>query len=88
MFSGHDASGGRLPHSRRARARFVSGVACIAASFLIYPAYTVILLLPFPGESKVVATLGASILSWAVFGGGIVLAGQDGLRWLKERWKR
>ena len=60
-------------------ARFITGAVLIASSFLVYPAYPIILLLlPTSGSIKVGATIVASVLSWAVFSLGIFLTGPEG----------
>ena len=74
------------PHARRVR--FIAGVALIAVSFLVYPAYSFIILFPpFSGGMKVSVIVAASLLSWGVFSAGIFLAGREGYDWLKELWK-
>ena len=61
----------------------------MAASFLVYPAYSVIILLPpLPGKMKAAVIVVASLLSWAVFSIGMFLAGKEGYDWLKRLWKR
>lgn len=61
----------------------------MAISFLVYPAYSIIiLLLPFSGKVKAGVIVAASLLSWAVFSAGIFLAGREGYNWLKGIWKR
>ena len=71
--------------------RFIAGVALMGVSFLVYPAYSlIILLLPFSKEIKVGAIAAASLLSWGVFSAGIYLAGREGYDWLKRLslWRR
>jgi CBS domain containing-hemolysin-like protein len=70
------------------RARFLGGVVLIAFSFLVYPAFIVILLLPLSAEMKIAVIAAASIASWAAFSAGIYLAGRRGYNWLKERWRQ
>jgi hypothetical protein len=60
----------------------------MAASFLVYPAYAMILLLSLSGSMKIVVAVVASLLSWGVFYGGFYLAGREGYEWLKARWVR
>jgi hypothetical protein len=60
-------------------------VALIASSFGMYLAYPVILLLPIGPWAKGIVIVGASVLSWAVFFGGTLLAGREGLAYLKGR---
>ena len=71
--------------------RFIAGVALMGVSFLVYPAYSlIILLLPFSKEIKVGVIAAASLLSWGVFSAGIYLAGREGYDWLKRLflWRR
>ena len=71
--------------------RFIAGVALMGVSFLVYPAYSlIILLLPFSRGIKVGVIAAASLLSWGVFSAGIYLAGREGYDWLKRLslWRR
>jgi len=71
--------------------RFIAGVTLMGVSFLVYPAYSlIILLLPFSKEIKVGVIAAASLLSWGVFSAGIYLAGREGYDWLKRLslWRR
>ncbi|OGP98185.1 MAG: hypothetical protein A2W10_02110 [Deltaproteobacteria bacterium RBG_16_55_12] len=71
--------------------RFIAGVALMGVSFLVYPVYSlIILLLPFSKEIKVGVIAAASLLSWGVFSAGIYLAGREGYDWLKRLslWRR
>lgn len=70
------------------RIRFTAGVAFIAVSFLVYPSYVVIPLLPLSGTIKLGITLLASLLSWGMFGVGFYLSGREGYDWLKQRLRR
>ena len=70
------------------RARFLGGVVLIAVSFLIYPAFIVILLLPLSAQLKIAVIAAASIVSWAAFSAGIYLAGRRGYNWFKGQWKQ
>ena len=57
----------------------------MSASFLVYLAYPVILLILPLGESiKLAAVVAVWALSWSAFSAGILLAGPNGFRWLKE----
>lgn len=78
----------RPPVPADKRARFLGGVGLIAVSFLVYPAFIVILLLPLSTQMKVAVIAAASILSWATFSAGIYLAGRRGYNWLKGRWRQ
>lgn len=70
------------------RFRFIAGVAFIAASFLVYPAYLAIPLLPLSGTMKLGIALLALLLSWGMFGAGFYLSGREGYEWLKRRLRR
>ena len=65
----------------------MTGVLLMASSFLVYPAYPVLVLWPAPDRARVEITLVATTLSWAVFGAGLYLAGRRGWVWLRRRWK-
>jgi hypothetical protein len=73
------------PGERDRRFRFILGVAFIAASFLVYPAYLVIPFLPLSGTMKFGIALLALLLSWGMFGIGFYLSGREGYEWLKRR---
>jgi len=60
----------------------------MAASFLAYPAYSVVPFLPLSDRMKIAVTLLTSLLSWGVFYAGIYLSGREGYDWLKQHWKR
>jgi len=61
----------------------------MAASFLVYPAYPVILLmLPLSASAKVGVTVAAWVLSWSAFSLGAVLAGPEGYESFKRLWRR
>jgi hypothetical protein len=82
------ARAGGTVHERR-RARFIIGVVLMAISFLVYPAYPLIILfLPSSGRVKFDVIVALSVLSWAVFSAGIFLAGLEGYEYLKELWRR
>jgi hypothetical protein len=63
---------------------FTIGVALIASSFAIYPAYPVIALLPLPVDERLVLAVAASVVSWGVFLLGTSLAGKRGVDYLKR----
>jgi hypothetical protein len=65
----------------------VAGVLLMAGSFLVYPAYPVLVLWPVSDRARVEVTLAAAALSWAVFSVGLYLAGRRGWVWLRRRWK-
>jgi len=54
-------------------------------SFLVYPAYLMILFLSLSDRMKIGVAVLASLLSWGVFCGGFYLAGRKGHDWLKGR---
>jgi hypothetical protein len=74
------------PH--RGRRGFLAGVVLMAGSFLVYPAYPVLVLWPASEGARVEITVVAAALSWAVFSIGLYLAGRRGWVWLRRRWKR
>jgi len=65
--------------------RFITGIALMAVSFLVYLAYPMILFLAFSDRMKLGIVVVASLLSWGVFCGGFYLAGREGHDWLKGR---
>jgi len=80
---GHGEAG--RPH--RGRRGFLAGVVLMAGSFLVYPAYPVLVLWPATDRARVEITLVGAVLSWAVFTVGLYLAGRRGWVWLRRRWK-
>ncbi len=84
VFRGHE---GR-PKGALHRARFIAGITLMSASFLVYPAYSVVPFLPVSDRMKIGVTLLTSLLSWGIFYAGIYLSGREGYEWLKGRWKR
>ena len=70
------------------RARFITGIILMTASFLVYPAYSVVPFLSISDRMKIGVTLLASLLSWGVFYAGVYLSGEEGYDWLKRHWKR
>ena len=80
---GHGEPG--RPH--RGRRGFLAGVVMMAGSFLVYPAYPVLVLWPATDRARVEITLVAAALSWVVFSAGLYLAGRRGWVWLRRRWK-
>jgi hypothetical protein len=84
---------GQTPESKSAEnARqwlFIVGVGLVAGSFLVYPAYPLIILyLPFTGQIKFTVIVTAWILSWVMFGAGILLAGWEGYEMIKRPLNR
>ena len=78
----------RRPKGALRRARFIAGIILMSASFLVYPAYSMVPFLPLSDKMKIGVTLLTSLLSWGIFYAGIYLSGQEGYEWLKRRWKR
>ena len=69
--------------------RFIAGTVLIAASFLVYLAYPIMLLfLPSAGSIKVAATVAAWVISWGIFSAGIYLTGPEGYDCFKALWTR
>jgi len=66
------------------RAAFVIGVTLILASFIVYPAYPLIALLPVPVDLRVTVAVAASFLSWTIFFIGTALAGKRGIEYAKR----
>jgi hypothetical protein len=64
--------------------RFWIGVTLLGASFALYPAYAVIAFLPITLESKLRCGIAAWILSWSLFALGSTLAGNEGVRYVRE----
>ena len=65
----------------------MTGVLLMAGSFLVYPAYPILVLWPATERARVEITLVAAVLSWTVFSAGLYLAGRRGWVWLRRRWK-
>ena len=65
----------------------MTGVLLMAGSFLVYPAYPILILWPVADRARVELTLVAAALSWAVFSAGLYLAGRRGWIWLRRRWQ-
>ena len=84
VFHGHE---GR-PKGALRRARFIAGIVLMSASFLVYPAYSVVPFLSLSDRMKIGVTLLTSLLSWGIFYVGIYLSGREGYEWLKGRWNR
>jgi hypothetical protein len=73
------------PH--RARRGFLTGVLLMAGSFLVYPAYPVLVIWPVSDRARIEVTLVAAAVSWTVFSVGLYLAGRRGWVWLRRRVK-
>lgn len=62
----------------------------MALSFGIYLAYPAVPFLPISAWAKGGVAVGMSIVSWGMFFAGSILAGKEGLAYLKRRfaWRR
>ena len=72
------------PAARQSPYLFSIGVALIAVSFGIYPAYPLIALLPVPMQVRIVTAVLASAVSWGLFLIGTALAGKQGVEYVKR----
>jgi hypothetical protein len=81
----HRSGEAARPH--RARRGFLTGVLLMAGSFLVYPAYPVLVIWPVSDRARIEVTLVAAAFSWAVFSVGLYLAGRRGWVWLRRRVK-
>ena len=72
------------PVPRKSKTSVTVGVTLIVSSFVIYPAYPAIALLPFSLEVRFATAFVASVASWAVFFAGLSLAGKEGVDYLKR----
>ena len=69
--------------------RFIVGTVLMAGSFLVYPAYLVIILwLPLSASAKAGVSVTVWVLSWGTFSLGAYLAGPQGYAWFKGLWRR
>ncbi len=69
--------------------RFIAGTILMAGSFLVYPAYPVILLwLPLSASVKAGVSVAIWLLSWGTFSLGAYLAGPEGYAWFKQQWRQ
>jgi hypothetical protein len=74
---------------RRKPARFIAGIVLMAGSFLVYPAYPIILLwLPLSASAKAAVSVAVWVLSWGTFSLGAYLAGPEGYAWFKRLRRR
>jgi hypothetical protein len=62
-------------------------VLLMAGSFLVYPAYPVLVIWPVADRTRIEVTLVVAALSWTVFSVGLYLAGRRGWVWLRRRVK-
>lgn len=65
------------PRNKR-RVRFAAGIVLMAVSFSVYPAYPLILFLPFSGHIKAATMVAASLLSGVFSAPGSSLPGRKG----------
>ena len=83
------STGDPTPPINQKSARFIVGTVFMAISFLVYPAYPVIILwLPLSASAKAGVSVAVWVLSWGTFSLGAYLAGPDGYAWFKGLWKR
>lgn len=67
----------------------IVGIVFMTGSFLVYPAYPVILLwLPISNSAKATVSVAVWVLSWSAFSLGAYLAGPQGYAWLKGLWTK
>lgn len=77
------------PPVKQKSVRFIAGTVLMAASFLVYPAYPVILLwLPLSASVKAGVSVAVWVVSWGTFSLGAYLAGPEGYAWFKGLWQR
>ena len=77
------------PSARQKSLRFVTGTVLMAGSFLVYPAYPIILIwLPLSVSAKAGASVTVWLLSWGTFSLGAYLAGPKGYAWFRGLWQR
>ncbi len=82
-------TGDSTPPVKRKSLRCVVGMLLMAGSFLVYPAYPVILLwLPLSISAKATASVVVWLGSWGAFSLGAYLAGPEGYAWFKRLWQR
>jgi hypothetical protein len=83
------STGQSMPPAGKKSVRFIVGTILMTSSFLVYPAYPVILLwLPLSASTKAGVSVAVWILSWSTFSLGGFLAGPDGYAWFKGLWQR
>jgi hypothetical protein len=83
----HAHGPGEPGHPHRGRRGFMAGVVLMAGSFLVYPAYPVLVLWPVSDLVRVEIAFVAAAVSWGAFSVGLYLAGRRGWVWLRRRWK-
>ncbi len=62
------------------------GAGLMALSFGIYLAYPVVLFLPISGWAKGGVAVGLALVSWGMFFLGSMLAGKEGVAYLRRRF--
>ncbi len=80
----------RRPPGSWGRCSFWLGVILMVLSFGIYPAYSVVPFLRISRWSQGGVVIAMSVVSWAMFFVGTVLAGQEGVAYVKRRfsWRK
>ena len=77
------------PSTRQKSVRFIAGTVLMTGSFLVYPAYPVIILwLPLSASAKAGVSVAVWVLSWGTFSAGAYFAGPEGYQWTKGLWRR
>jgi len=86
---GHLTEVGMAPQTQRGRrVLFWFGVILMVLSFGIYLAYPAVPFLPISGWARGGVAVGMSAVSWGMFLVGSVLAGKEGVAYLKRRFSR
>ena len=76
------------PAAHRKSVKFIAGTVLMAASFLVYPAYPVIILwLPLSASAKAGVSVAVWVLSWGTFSAGAYFAGPEGYQFFKGLWR-
>jgi hypothetical protein len=71
----HAHGPGEPGHPHRGRRGFMAGVVLMAGSFLVYPAYPVLVLWPVSDPVRVEIAFVAAAVSWGAFSVGLYLGG-------------
>lgn len=83
------ATGDSAAPVKRKSLRFIVGIVLMSGSFLVYPAYPLIILwLPLSASAKAGVSVAVWLLSWGTFSLGAYLAGPQGYAWFKGLWNR
>lgn len=75
----------KMEGEKRTVMRVVIGIAFILLSFLIYPFYGIIPFITWDIKSKVILAAVVSVISWAFFSIGIVLAGREWFNYFRRK---